>query len=97
MDVVIRDRKLRKAYESGRAGWHQPAVVQAFGALMSVLGAASSHDDVLALQQFRIHPLGEDRAGQYAAHLSGNYRAVFELGRDDQGQFVEIIEVVDYH
>ncbi|MCC7494480.1 MAG: hypothetical protein IT204_19135 [Fimbriimonadaceae bacterium] len=95
VDIVIRDKKLRRDYQ--RPDWHQPAVVRAFDALLSVLAAAATHDDVVALQQFRIHALAGDRAGLLAAHLSANQRAIIALRSDAGGPDVEIIEVVDYH
>lgn len=97
MDIVIKDAKLRRAYEAGQPGWHQPGVVSAFERLMSALDAAGSFDDVRALRQFDVHPLKGTRRGQWALALSGNYRAVIELREDDEGPYVQINEVVDYH
>ncbi len=97
MDLVIRDAKLRKAYETGTAGWHQPAVVKRFERLVNAIDAAAAFDDVTALRQFDAHLLRGDRAGQWAMKLSGNYRAVVELAEDDGGPYVAIVEVVDYH
>lgn len=97
MDVWIRDAKLRAHYGSGGTGWHQPAVVKRFALLMSVLDAAQTFDDVRALRQFDAHPLLGKRSGQWALKLSGNYRAVVELREDENGTYIEIVEVVDYH
>lgn len=97
MEVVIADRRLRKDYEQRRQGWHQPPVVSGFEALVATFAACRDFDDVKALRTFSVHPLKGQRAGQYAAKLSGNVRAVFELAEDEQGQFVRIIEVLDYH
>ena len=57
----------------------------------------------------RLHPLGADRAGQYALDLRGALRLVFEPNHDPPSEHraagldeasvkaVRIIEVVDYH
>ena len=97
MDVVIGDARLRKRYRSGSTGWHQPAGVKRFDVLVSALSAAETWGDVCARRQFDAHPLTGDREGQWAMKLSGNYRAIVVLREDEQGPYVEIIEVVDYH
>ncbi len=42
---------------------------------------------------FRLHPLKGDRAGQWSARVSGNWRVVF---RFEDGEAVDV-DLVDYH
>ncbi|WP_099371208.1 type II toxin-antitoxin system RelE/ParE family toxin [Sphingobacterium sp. 1.A.5] len=75
---------------------------------LSDLKTADTLEDVRHLPG-KFHELGENRKGQWACHLDGNYRLIFKPHEDpiptnEDGQYiwieilgVEIIEVVDYH
>ncbi|WP_353547581.1 type II toxin-antitoxin system RelE/ParE family toxin [Rhinopithecimicrobium faecis] len=75
---------------------------------LSDLNTADTLEDVRHLPG-KYHELGENRKGQWACHLDGNYRLVFKphedpIATNEDGQYVwveilgiEIIEVVDYH
>ncbi|MEN2436229.1 killer suppression protein HigA [Weeksellaceae bacterium A-14] len=75
---------------------------------LSDLKTADTLEDVRHLPG-KYHELGENRKGQWACHLDGNYRLVFRphedpIPTDENGKYiwveilgVEIIEVVDYH
>lgn len=91
------DRRLEERYTSGAQGWHQPGVVKRFFRVMQQLAAAATTDDLRALQSLRFHALMGDRAGQYAMDLSGNMRLIVALEEDDSGEYLEILEIADYH
>ncbi len=75
---------------------------------ISDLEAAETLEDVRHLPG-KYHELTGNRKGQWACHISGNYRLVFEpvenpIPTDNDGHYmwieiksIELLEVVDYH
>lgn len=91
------DRRLEERYTSGAQGWQQPGVVKRFFRVMQQIAAAVDVDELRAVRPSRFHELKGDRAGQYAMDLSGNVRLIVALKEDADGEYLEILEVVDYH
>ena len=57
---------------------------------------AVSHDglfDVRKISGFHDEPLKGNRKGQRSIRLSKAYRAIYEMGKSDQMEIVEVIEV----
>ena len=111
MDIVFRNRKLEKAFNSA-------AVLQkAYGAQMAkvimmrmaVLKAARNLGVVPATRPDRRHQLSGDREAQFAVDLVHPHRLIFEpnhkpLPRKDDGGIdmaqvtaIMILDVIDYH
>lgn len=75
---------------------------------LSDLAAAETLEDVRYLPG-KYHELTGDRKGQWACHLCGQFRLVFEpvedpIPTDEDGHYVwieiksiELLEIVDYH
>ena len=38
-----------------------------------------------------------DRDGQYSVRVNDQYRLIFTITQDDEGNYLLIIELVDYH
>ncbi len=76
---------------------------------MEDLRAAKTLDVMKTIPAAHCHELKQDRKGQLAVRISGNYRIVFEpyeklpAKNDDNSlnwtaiTIIEIIEVIDYH
>ena len=61
---------------------------------LAVIRAVNGFSQLYGLRALRLHSLREDRAGQYAMTLTGNYRLIIErIGEDT----VRIMGVEDYH
>lgn len=57
---------------------------------------AVAHDGLLEIRKtpgFHDEPLKGDRKNQRSIRLSRAYRAIYEIGKNNQIEFVEIIEV----
>jgi proteic killer suppression protein len=114
LEALIRvdwaDRKLRKAQASDRAGRRLLGDVRwsALKRRIRTLEAADTMADLHGLPG-NFHPLGADRAGEWAANLSPNWRLVFEPAEEPlptlenggldlaQVRSVRVLRVEDYH
>jgi plasmid maintenance system killer protein len=110
IDISWSDRKLEKVCASNKVGQRH------FGAAnwklmkrrLTALGAAPTLTDMDGVPG-KCHPLRADRDGQFAVHLWGQYRLVFEPNHEpiprlkdggiDESSVTSIFitEVVDYH
>lgn len=63
-------------------------------AAINQIEGAESLQDLFALRRLDLHPLRDNRAGQYALRLTGQVRLVVTV-HDERTLTVE--EVVDYH
>lgn len=97
MRFRFRERRLEERYTTGAQGWHQPGVVRRFFLVMAQIDAAGALEDLRAFQSLRLHELKGDRTGQWAMDLSGNMRLILALRRDADGDYLELIEIADYH
>ena len=110
IDISWADRKLAKDCATDRAGVRRfgPQQWEALRRRLAVLRAAPTLADMRGTPG-RLHPLGADRAAQYALDLRGPSRLVFEpdheplpeqpAGGLDETKVtaIRIVEVVDYH
>ena len=111
MEIEFRTQKLKKIFDSKKA------LQREYGERMSrlimmrlaVLREAANLAEAQARPALGLHPLSENRAGQFAVNLVYPYRLVFRPNhnpiprRPDVGinltqvTAITIIEVVDYH
>ena len=109
IDISWSDRKLEKTCASDKAGQrHLGRQLEAREAPLASLEAAPTLTDMDGVPG-NCHPLRADREGQFAVHLWGRYRLVFEPNHEpipllDDGGIdkalvtnIVITEVVDYH
>ncbi|MHC2186347.1 proteic killer suppression protein [Rathayibacter agropyri] len=99
MRVHIRDDVLRRlAEDPGFApkGWGSD-VIRSFRKKLQLLDAAKDDRDVRALKALRLEKLSGNRAGTSSIRLNGQYRVILRFETDDEGRFVIILELVDYH
>ena len=108
MEIDFKDKKLRELCEQKRVAERKlgAACARKLRSRLADLQAANSVTDLVA---GRPHPLGEDRAGQFAVDLEGGRRLVFEpdhnpgpfrdVGGTDWSRVmrVRIVYLGDYH
>lgn len=104
------ERKLRKAQTSDSAG-QRLLGDERWSALKRRIRTLESADTLADLHGLpgNFHPLGVDRAGEWSANLSPNWRVIFEPAEDplptltDGGldltsvRYVRVLRVEDYH
>lgn len=108
--IITFDKKLKKIAKDTKSCLQVYGQVRGKKILqrLSDLRTADTLEDVRHLPG-KYHELGENRKGQWACQLDGNYRMVFKphedpIPQNEDGQYiwvqilgVEIMEVVDYH
>jgi toxin HigB-1 len=94
----FKDKKLKALYyEEKGANKYEPAVVDAFFAVMDRIDAATDERDLRQLKSRRLEKLKGDRAGQYSMRLNDQWRLILEIEDDKQGNCLVVVEITDYH
>ena len=98
MDIVFRTRRLEKEYtDSAKAiKSYGPEVARKYIQRVNIIKNAKDMDELMRLPGLRCHPLKGDRHGQYSAKLTGFYRLIFTLKRN-QMEIVCIEEVSKHY
>lgn len=92
------DKKLEALYTDEKgAEQYERGVVKGFFRVMAIIANAPDPRDFYRFKALRFEKLSGDRAGQHSFRLNDQWRLVVRLERDDQGQEVVIVEIVDYH
>lgn len=85
-------------YLTGRdVGRHGPDVVNAFVRAMARIEAAVDERDLYRQGGLRYEKLRGSRAGQRSIRLNKQWRLILRPDFDAQGNFLWIVELVDYH
>jgi toxin HigB-1 len=90
--------KLTRLYtEEKGAHKYPPGVVDAFFEVMSVIRHAKDERDLYAIKGLRYEKLKGHRSHQRSIRLNQQFRLILERQRDEQGRYLLIIEIEDYH
>lgn len=76
---------------------YPPAVVDAFFDVMDFIDGAVSERDLYELKSLHFERLVGSRRGQSSLRLNKQYRLIVVLDEDDEGRYLQIIEIADYH
>ena len=88
----IKHKGLKKFYETGSTKGIRPDHATRLEDRLAVLDAATSLDDIAALN-WGLHPLKGDKAGHHAIKVSGNWRLFFIFEEGD----IYLLDYDDYH
>ncbi|MFN8474772.1 MAG: type II toxin-antitoxin system RelE/ParE family toxin [Anaerolineae bacterium] len=98
MRFKFASKRLQEMYTEEKYVHKYPAgVVNGFFRVMSVIEAAASEQDLYALKSLHFEQLTGDRKGQSSLRLNKQYRLIVVVTEDDEGRYIEIVEIVDYH
>lgn len=90
--------KIRKLYEDEVGAKKYPSeVVDAFFEVMEVIDAAQSAQDLRAFKHLHFEKLKGKRKHQRSLVLHGGFRLVVQLLSDEQGAYLLIENIEDYH
>jgi len=94
----FKNKRLEAVY-TGEKGAHKypPGVVDAFCEVMSIISAAVDERDLYSLKGLRYEKLKGDRKGQHSIRLNDQFRLIVEREKDNQGRYLLIIDIEDYH
>jgi toxin HigB-1 len=94
------NRKLKQIDENPTfRGGYSPSLVQAFREMMQVIRQAPNENTLRAIKSYHFEKLSGKRAlkHQYSMRLNNQFRLIFQIGREDGGNRLIIVEIVDYH
>lgn len=98
MDFEFVNRKLERLYTGEKgARRYPPEVVDAFFKVMQMIRGAKNEQDLRAMKHLHFEKLKGRRKHQRSLVLHGLYRLIVELVEDDEGTYLSIVEIVDYH
>ena len=98
MRFRFKNKKLEALYtEEKGAHKYPPGVVDAFVDVMSVISAAVDERDLHELKGLRYEKLKGDRKRQHSIRLNDQFRLIVEREKDDQGRYLLIVGIEDYH
>jgi proteic killer suppression protein len=98
VDFEFANRKMVRLYtEEKGARRYPPRVVDAFFEVMRVVEGAEDELDLRKLKHLHFEKLEGGRKHQRSMALHGGFRLVVQRREDDEGKFLLIEEIVDYH
>ena len=98
MRFCFADKKLEKLYTEEKDAHKYPdGVVDAFFDVMAVIAAAKDERDLRRLKGLRYEKLKGQRGHQRSLRLNSQFRLVVEREEDEEGRFLWIVGIEDYH
>ena len=100
MRFQFKNKKLEALYTEERdAHKYPPGVVSAFFEVMAVIQGALDERDLYALKGLRYEKLagGAARREQHSLRLNKQFRLIVERAQDDDGLYLLIVNIEDYH
>lgn len=98
MRFRFEDDGLRELYRTGKGGKQYSAdLVRAFQRTMTIIKAAASEQDLRAFKGLRFEKLSGQRSHQHSLRLNAQWRLIISIATDDQGKYLLIINIEDYH
>jgi proteic killer suppression protein len=94
----FKTRKLEALYTEEKGAHRYPAsVVDAFFEVMSIIDAAVDERDLYTLKGLRYEKLKGSRQSQHSLRLNDQFRLIVERQEDEQGRYLLIVNIEDYH
>jgi proteic killer suppression protein len=97
MRFAFKSEELEQLYETGVNPRFHPYLVRAFFRVLARISAATDERDIRSSKALRLEKLKGDRDGQFSVRLNDQWRLVITFERDLNGQYIIIVELVDYH
>ncbi len=98
MRYIFKSHKLERLYYQDANDHHYPeAVVDAFFDVMGSIEAALDIRDLYALKGLRFEKLKGSRKEQYSLRLNVQFRLIVTIELDNQGKYLMVIKIEDYH
>ena len=98
MRFKFKKRKLKVLYEEDKgANKYDQGVVDAFFEVMDVIKAARDERDIRALKSLRYEKLKGKRQHERSLRLTGRWRLIVAIEKDDKGKYFLVKEIEDYH
>ena len=99
MRFYFKKKKLEALYADEKDAYKYPGVVDDFFEVMAIIDAAVDERDLYAQKGLRFEKLKGKRGkqGQRSLRLNDQWRLVITVNEDEQGNYLTIIGIEDYH
>ena len=98
MRFIFRSKKIALLYSEEKGSHKYPVeVVDAFFSVMTVIDNAIDVRDLYALKSLRFERLSGTRKNDRSIRLNKQWRLTLRLEKDDDGDFILILDIEDYH
>lgn len=98
MRFVFANDDLRKLYTKREgAARYGAEVVEAFFRVMAIIRNAKDERDIRALRGLNYEQLKGKRDHRHSLRLNRQWRLILERDQDEEGRFLWIITIEDYH
>ncbi len=100
MRFIFSDKKLRSLYyDQAGTSQHPPGVVDAFDEVMASIAAAANENDLRQLKSLHFERLKGERGnrGERSLRLNKQFRLIVTVESDEQGRYLRILGIEDYH
>lgn len=95
----FKKKKLEALYTEEKDAHKYPDVVDDFFEVMAIIDAAVDERDLYAQKGLRFEKLKGKRGkqGQRSLRLNDQWRLILTVDEDEQGNYLTIIDIEDYH
>ena len=99
MRFKFKKKKIELLYTEEKDAHKYPGVVDDFFEVMAIIEAAKSEQDLYALKGLRFEKLSGKRGkqNQRSLRLNKQWRLIVILEKDEEGQYILIVDIEDYH
>ncbi|WP_298907578.1 type II toxin-antitoxin system RelE/ParE family toxin [uncultured Nostoc sp.] len=99
MRFIFKKKKLEALYTEEKDAHKYPGVVDDFFEVMAIIDAAVDERDLYAQKGLRFEKLQGKRGkvGQRSLRLNDQWRLILTVDKDEQGNYLTIIDIEDYH
>ncbi len=99
MLIDFEDGDLERLYVDAnfRLGRFGADLIKAYRKKMAILVAVADERDLMAMRSLNFEKLKGDRAGQHSIRLTDQWRLIFRIEKEEDGNLVIVIEIIDYH
>ncbi len=98
MDFQFKNRKLEALYTHERGAEAYPeAVIQAFFEVMVIIESAPDERSLYAIKGLHFERLKGKRSSEQSIRLNNQWRLIVSLEKDQEGKFLVILDIEDYH
>ncbi|WP_319586111.1 type II toxin-antitoxin system RelE/ParE family toxin [uncultured Desulfobulbus sp.] len=97
MRFAFKDSDLEEIYDTGFSPKYHPNLIHSFFRTVARIAAAIDERDLYACKSLHIEKLKGGRKGQYSMRLNDQWRLIAIPEIDENGKYIMIIEISDYH
>lgn len=99
MHFKFKKKKLELLYTEAKNAHKYPNVIDDFFEVMTIIESIESEQDLYNFKGLRFEKLKGKRGkeGQHSLRLNKQWRLIVSIEEDDEGTYIHVIDIKDYH